>query len=243
MYHDIYKTPRETKYDHFYVLESVFAQQLDALLGAGYKPIALKEAIAQSQNPSVNATKSFVVTFDDGYESFANFAASVLDDRKIPSTVFLVSNMIGTHNHWVEKEGFRPDSLMTWAQIEYLKYHHPRVDFQSHTANHVRLADIPLVEAVTELTESKARLEQKLGSPIDTICYPWGSVNDAVVNAASDAGYKYGVTTEFGRMRPNENPMLLPRIAMHHVPWFSLKFGPRWPNFWWRIKTRKDGRS
>jgi peptidoglycan/xylan/chitin deacetylase (PgdA/CDA1 family) len=243
MYHDIYKSSREPKYDHFYVLESVFAHQMDALIKDGYQPVTLKSAINSVQSHTPLPKKSFAVTFDDGYSSFFELAAPILESRHIPATVFLVSELVGTKNSWVEKDGFESDPLMTWQQIHELQRTSSLFDFQAHTANHVRLADISLETANLELMLCKENLEQKLGTHVDSICYPWGSVNDDVIKAASDLGYTSGLTTEFGRLTPYENLMRLPRIAMHHVPSFSLKFGPRWPNFWWRIKTRKDKRS
>jgi peptidoglycan/xylan/chitin deacetylase (PgdA/CDA1 family) len=243
MYHDIYKTPRSRQYDHFYVLQSIYAQQLDALIGAGYSPLSLRDLCEAVESNIPPKQKSFVVTFDDGYASFSLIAAPILATSSIPATVFLVSEKVGTKNDWVEKDGFQTDPLMSWQEIEDIKRSHPLIDFQAHTATHVRLADIPLSAAKDELRRCKETIEQRLHARVDTICYPWGSVNDQVVDLARELGYHCGVTTEFGRVRDGDNPMLLPRVAMHHVPAFSLKFGPRWPNFWWRIRTRKDSRS
>lgn len=242
MYHDLYRSARSSRYDHFYVLESVFAQQINALLNAGYAAVSLRDACTAVEKCAPLPQKSFAVTFDDGYAGFAEIAAPILSALDIPATVFLVSDKIGGRNDWVEREGFRTDPLMSWSQIEHIRAMSPQIDFQAHTATHVRLADIALGEAREELRRCCEAIEQRLGIAVDTICYPWGSVSDAVVGAASDLGYRYGVTTQFGRLRPGENLMLLPRIAIHHVPAFSLKFGPRWPNFWWRIRSRKDSR-
>ena len=50
------------------------------------------------------------------------------------------------------------------------------------------------------MTDSKDALEQKLQTPIRTLCYPYGSFNEAVMDMAGEAGYTQAVTTEFGRV-------------------------------------------
>ena len=116
------------------------------------------------------------------------------------------------------------------------------VDFQAHTRTHPKLAEIGPDDVRRELVESKDTLEQRLQAPITTLCYPYGSVSDAVVDLASEAGYTQAVTTEFGRVRAGDPALRLPRISVYHVPPVSLTYGIGPLNFRWRLESRKDTR-
>ena len=52
------------------------------------------------------------------------------------------------------------------------------------------------------------------GGNIDAFAYPYGDYNDSCVQAVKDAGFKCAVTTEYGRAKPGDNPLLLPRVRM-----------------------------
>ena len=116
------------------------------------------------------------------------------------------------------------------------------VAFEAHTATHPKLAGIGPGEARREMVESKDALEQRLQAPIRTLCYPYGSFNDAIMDIAGEAGYTQAVTTEFGRVRLSDNPLRLPRISIYHVPPVSLTYGIGPLNFRWRLQSRKDAR-
>lgn len=240
-YHDIYERPREPKYDHLYVTEKQFKLQITGLLRAGYNPVSFHTLLSAIDDACALPKNPFVVTFDDGYRSVLESAHSFLMERHVPYTVFLVSGRIGGVNDWVTEEGFDTSPLMSWSEIvEISKWE--GVSLQAHTVSHPHLADISPERTKEELRVCKNELEQHLQRSVDVICYPYGSVDEAVVDYARDVGYAAGVTTQFGRVRQSDDVMRLPRVSMHYVPPFSLKFGPRWPNFWWRIKSRKDTR-
>lgn len=55
----------------------------------------------------------------------------------------------------------------------------------SHSYNHVALTSIPLEQCREELRTGKQFLEDVIGAPVDTFCYPWGDYNAAVSRVAS----------------------------------------------------------
>jgi len=62
--------------------------------------------------------------------------------------------------------------------------------FGSHTMTHPSLVEISLPQLREELTESREILEKLLGVTIDDIALPYGSYNENVLQAASEAGYQ-----------------------------------------------------
>ncbi len=159
-----------------------------------------------------------------------------------PYTVFLVSERVGKTNDWVVPDGYEATPLLTWDEIKEMQAD-GGVSFEAHTATHPKLADITPADARREIVESKDALEQRLEAPIRTLCYPYGSVNDTVIDLAGEAGYVQAVTTEFGRVRQRDHPLRLPRISVYHVPPVSLTYGIGPLNFRWRLQSRKDNRT
>jgi len=241
MYHAVESAVRPPKYKHFYVLASEFAGQMRMLKRAGYSPITFGALAAARAGTGTLPPKPVLLTFDDGYANLFINVHPLLQELGFVYTVFLVSEKVGKTNDWVSRDGYDPTPLLTWAEIEEMQSG-GGVEFEAHTATHPHLADIPAAEARREMADSKDALEQRLHKPMTTLCYPYGSFNEGVMDMAGEVGYTQAVTTEFGRVRNTDHPLRLPRISVYHVPMFSLTYGFGPLNFRWRLETRKDAR-
>jgi peptidoglycan/xylan/chitin deacetylase (PgdA/CDA1 family) len=185
--------------------------------------------------------KPFLVTFDDGYCGVYDFAAPVLGAMNWPYTVFLVTDLIGKSNEWDAEKGIPPLGLMDWKRIEDLD-RNSLASFQPHTKTHIHLSKAIQNDARMQIFGSRDDIEQHLGKKAHVFCYPYGDQNEQTVQIVSDAGFELAVTTDFGRVREGDRGLKMPRVAVHHVPPVSLTYGLAGPNFWWRIKSRKDNR-
>lgn len=63
------------------------------------------------------------------------------------------------------------------------------ISFGSHTVNHPNLDQITEDQVEFELKESKLKIENILGSKINTIAFPDGAYNESVKNMSKEAGY------------------------------------------------------
>ena len=241
MYHAVEDTLRPPKYKHFYVLADEFAGQMRMLKRVGYQPISFEVLAAARAGAGTLPRRPVLLTFDDGYANLKTNVHPLLKELDFPYTVFLVSERVGKTNDWVIPDGYEATPLLTWAEIATMQGG-GGVSFEAHTATHPKLAEIGAADARRELADSKDALEQKLGTQIKTLCYPYGSVSEAVQDMAGEIGYTQAVTTEFGRVRPGDGPLRLPRISVYHVPPVSLTYGIGPLNFRWRLQSRKDAR-
>ncbi len=241
MYHAVEDAPRPPQYKHFYVTAGEFAGQMRLLKSSGYSPITFGTLAAARAGQSALPPKPVLLTFDDGYTNLKTNVHPLLRSLGFPYTVFLVSELVGKTNAWVAAEGYEPAPLLDWPDILAMQAE-GGVEFEGHTQTHPRLADLSEADVWREVTGSKTALEQKLGKPLTTLCYPYGSVSNRVAEIAAEAGYTQAVTTEFGRVRPSDNPLRLPRISVYHTPYLSLTYGIGPLNFRWRLETRKDTR-
>lgn len=143
--------------------------------------------------------KSVVLTFDDGAYSFLNLGVPLFEKYKVPVTSFLIGNIEG--------------------EKKVKKYASEYMTFQSHSYNMHRGGGnighggiFPVMnhdDAVADLQKSI-----EIGGNGDAFAYPYGDYNDSCVTAVKDAGFKCAVTTEYGRAKPGDDPLLLPRIRM-----------------------------
>ena len=241
MYHAVEDAPRPPRYKHFYVLAAEFAGQMRMLQRAGYTPVTFAALASARAGEGALPDKPVLLTFDDGYANLQANVHPLLHSLGFPYTVFLVSERVGKTNDWVTAEGYEATALLGWGDIARMQGE-GGVDFQAHTLTHPHLADLPVGAARREIAEGRDALEQRLGAPVTTLCYPYGSRSEAVEDMAGEVGFTQAVTTEFGRVRAGDPPLRLPRISVYHVPPVSLTYGIGPLNFRWRLESRKDMR-
>jgi len=182
-----------------YVTVDDFRAQMDYLFTNGYRTITMakaQELLASGQIPS----KTVVLTFDDGYASSYTKAWPIMKEHGFTGTIFVCSSFPG-----------RPDSL-TWEEIKSLQAE--GVEIGSHSQNHADLKQAGSSVLYAEIVSSKKILEEKLGVPIKSFCYPSGAYNENTPDVVKEAGYTSAVTVVFGQASPQNNIYLLPRVRV-----------------------------
>lgn len=104
--------------------------------------------------------------------------------------------------------------MMTWEQVRDLVKNGHIVG--SHTLTHPNMAYVDTSAATTELTESKRRIEENLGTPISHFSYPCPALSphwsQATRKMSEEAGYRTAVTTVGGLVKPDDDLLSLRRI-------------------------------
>jgi len=113
---------------------------------------------------------------------------------------------------WTDETLSHSPIFLDDKEIREMLYHH--IEFGSHTVNHVILPRSSEKVIISELVESKRRLEEITGQTIDMLSYPNGNVSDKVVQIAREIGYKIGCTTKRSPVGADADPLLLPRIEI-----------------------------
>lgn len=117
-----------------------------------------------------------------------------------------------------------PDHLMlTSAQVRGL--HAFGMQIGAHTASHPILARVDAQDSFREMQDSRDRLMQLVGQPVNLFAYPNGIPGTDFlprdVELARRAGFKAAVTTAWGSARPGCDPLQLPRFT----PWDRSRLG------------------
>ena len=159
----------------------LFAQQMALLHAEGANPISLATLAAALAGKRGLPPHPVVLTFDDGYVSFAAAAAPILQRYGFVGTDFVVSGFVG-----------RPGYLSA-AQVRAMDAEGMVIG--AHTVDHVALASVAPAVARAEIDGSKATLERLLGHPVLDFAYPYGSFDAAVVQMVRDAGFRDAAST------------------------------------------------
>ena len=158
---------------------------------------------------------AFALTFDDGFRSVREHALPLLERRRWPFTVFLVSDLIGREDVWTREAN--PDRIAypLLNKEEILDMQRRSVAFHSHTCSHPSLPDLDDERLAHELGHSRETLNELLQHPVDYLAYPFGHLDERVVAAARRAGYRGAFSTQPGFNRRNVDRFRIRRLDVY----------------------------
>jgi peptidoglycan/xylan/chitin deacetylase (PgdA/CDA1 family) len=189
-YHAVSKTwPTE-----FAVSPQALDSQLRHFLRRGYRPSTLSDAL--SGEPG---RKTLVVTFDDAFASVFERALPVTSALGVPATMFVPTAYVAGDGAmaWASLEqwagGEHEDELrcMSWDDLRALAA--SGWEIGSHTSTHPKLTSLADAELDAELEASKARCEEEIQRPCETLAYPFGDHDRRVMDHTRAAGYRAAV--------------------------------------------------
>ncbi len=170
--------------------EGVTFVPLAELAGGAGTGAAVAATLVASASPRV------ALTFDDGLRSVHAAVLPRLAARKLPFTVYVVTDWVGRDNRWPSQpSGIPRFELMGWSELAELQAAGAQIG--GHTANHVHCKGLSDAEAVRELVASKRALEQRLGQPVTHFAYPYGTFDPPAL-ARVRSTYESAVTTRLG---------------------------------------------
>jgi peptidoglycan/xylan/chitin deacetylase (PgdA/CDA1 family) len=216
MFHHVEPGPLDPPplHPHSYLTREDFAGFLDDLRAQGYHTLTLAATmqIPQGKPPR----RSVVLTFDDGCRCFRDHALPELQARGMTATLFVVSRELGSTNRWDRPAGApgeRIEDLLGVGDLRRLTA--AGIEIGSHGRHHCDLTFCSDEELREELQGSRSDLEALLDTPVRTFCYPYGSVDDRVREAARAAGYLAAVSIHAQPGARPRDPWALPRMIIN----------------------------
>ena len=234
---------RKTTILLFHDISAERAQWAFPWLKRNYNIIGLQDYIKAVRTGERLPKKSAIITFDDGHASNYDLLP-ILKELQIPITIFLCSDIIGTHRHFWFKhskniksnhehlkklsnaqrleamKSFGYEQTKEYEDVQALTHEQIKemsawVDFQSHTCFHPCLPQCDDETAQKELALSKQHLEQNYSFSINTISYPNGDYTERDIRLAKESGYICGITVDFGFNDLNPDMFRLKRISVN----------------------------
>ena len=175
------------------VTPAAFEAQMDYLARNGYHVLPLARVMSFLERGEPIPRRSVVVTIDDGYRSTYDVAFPILRKYGFPATVFLYSDFVGA-----------PDAL-TWPQMKEMETS-GLVTIQPHSKTHSNLTlrlpgetDAKYRERIrTEVDTPIRQIQDRLAVPSLSYAFPYGDVNETVVDLLKKQGVRVGVSVTPG---------------------------------------------
>lgn len=228
MYHQVGEFDSPTTHRATFCHVRRFKAQMAYLHRFGYKVMRLENALEGLFGERPLPRRAVVLTFDDGCQSFRDYAFPVLQEYGFPATVFLVSGLLGKNAKWLADEGRFAPRLMDRETIQELKTRD--IQFGSHTLSHPSLIRISPSQRSEEIVQSKVDLEELLDEKIKFFCYPNGDFDDDVVADVRNAGYTAALSCIRGSATPSDDMFVLPRKA--------ISYGDSLIGYFWKLHMK-----
>lgn len=188
-----------------------FEEQLNWLKENHYTVIPLKELVRYLQG-KINSLppKSVVITDDDGRKSVYTYMLPIVRKYNIPVTLFIYPIVISRASYALTWEQLKALQQTGYFDIEDHTYWHP--NFKQEKKHLSPSAYEKMV--YTQLVTSKKILENKLGTSITLLAWPFGIYDNYLENEAAKAGYSMAFSIKYRPANRNESAMAMPRYMI-----------------------------
>lgn len=188
-----------------------FEEQLKWIKDNGYTVIPLKDLVAYLQGKKSSLPeKSVVITADDGRKSVYQYMLPLVKKYDVPVTLFVYPSSISNASY-----------AMTWDQLRELQktglfdvqghtYWHPNFKQEKKrlgTAEYQKLVDAQLIK-------SKKVIDEKLGTDINLLAWPYGIYDEYLEHEANKDGYVMAFSIDGRLANKSENMMSQPRYMI-----------------------------
>lgn len=196
------------------IAPATFRRQMEWLATSPLQVLSLTALLRPTTN-ALPARDAVAITFDDGFENFAQYAAPVLRDLALPATLFIVSGRAGRDNRWLDVVDSAVPTLplLDWASLARIKA--DGISIGAHTRRHPRLSGCSLDELEEEMVGANDDIRHALGEAPTTFAYPYGDVSDEACRMAARV-YGVACTTELRVVGPGNVRERTPRLDMYY---------------------------
>lgn len=205
MYHDISNQFR----DPYTTTPSLFAAQMEWLYADGYRAVSIAEALKTRRAPD---DKIVVITFDDGYATFIDYAYPILEGYGFRATIAVIGASVGST---LNLEGKRP--MLGWDEYRFLA-RSGVVDVACHTYNlhsFLKVQGVGEAELAADLLQFQVAMEKELGHRSELLAWPYGFYRKEWIPVAQRAGFRYLFTSNEGLLGGSGESTEIPRLAIN----------------------------
>jgi len=181
--------------------------QLEGLLSRGFEAWSLNKVLASWQASTPIPSKVFVVTFDDGYENNLLHAVPILNELRIPATIFLATAYLDSSrpfpfDNWSFAGSDRAPAA-SWRPLTTAQCHtlmeNELIELAAHTHTHDAFAG-RTAEFQADMENSLELLDKRFGIQSPTFSFPFGLTTPELIAAARESGVTCALSTRAERV-------------------------------------------
>lgn len=195
----------------FRLAPAAFASQMAWLRANGFHAIGSEQLEGFIANRQPFPGRPVVITFDDGFQNFADHAWPILRANDLTAEVFLVTDLVGETAGWDADSG-PPAPLMGAGTVRRLAAE--GAFFGSHMATHRAIDGLSSADLAAELLRSRMFIERWTGRPTTAFAAPFSVTDQRLGRLARECGYRVGFGRKHGPADLDSNPIDLPRIEI-----------------------------
>jgi peptidoglycan/xylan/chitin deacetylase (PgdA/CDA1 family) len=184
------------------------------LMQANYHVVTLGDMNDLLKSGQAPRRRTVAITFDDCYADNLH-AARLLHEHGLPATFFVPTQYVETHLRFPWDQHLPSMPNLTWNDIRHIaSLGH---DIGSHTVSHADLAKLDDADALKELVDSRAVLEEQLARPVKWFAFPFGSQANfrrEQKDLVARAGFEGSVSAIGGTVEMNMLGQVWPREAV-----------------------------
>lgn len=189
MYHSI-SPSTEPDPDHLRVHPDVLDRQLRHLRRRGLRGVSAEQWLRAVDEGT--ASGLVVLTFDDGYRDFVEYAMPVLASHGMTASVYVVAGKLGGTSDWVSGDFRAPLMKADDVRAAAAAGH----EVGSHTSTHARLSELSAAAVGHEVADCQRILQDILQRPVDGFAYPYGAFSQDAIDAVQRTGHAYALATD-----------------------------------------------
>ncbi|RUW59656.1 trifunctional glycosyltransferase/class I SAM-dependent methyltransferase/polysaccharide deacetylase [Mesorhizobium sp. M7A.F.Ca.US.008.03.1.1] len=195
----------------FRLTPAAFGSQMAWLRANGFHAITSEHLEWSIANCQPFAGRPVLITFDDGFQNFADRAWPTLRANDLTAEVFLVTDLVGESAQWDAENG-PPTQLMDAGTVRRLAAE--GAFFGSHLATHRAIDGLSSSDLAAELLRSRMFIERWTGRPTSAFAAPFSVTDRRLGRLAKESGYRIGFGSRHGPADLNCDPIDLPRIEI-----------------------------
>lgn len=209
MYHQVTPADHPSFNRHLSVTLERFEEQVSYLKDHGFTFITIADLMDHEKLDFSNR-RYIVLSFDDIFDTFYQFAFSVLKKYGIPATTFLIGNSFNGEKY----ENLSPAGLTPLTRDQLQEMADYGIEIGSHAMSHRELTELTDEEARRELLDSFNLVQPFSKTGKVNFCYPRGSHGPKHFGMIQDAGYSSAVITARGNHHDLSHPFKLKRVKV-----------------------------
>ncbi len=205
LYHNI----SNLVYDDGTVSPAVFSAQMEWLYANGYRTLSANEVEGFVKD---GAGQAVMITFDDGYASFMDYAFPLLNEYGFKATINIIGRVIDSHVLLDNQE-----AALSWDECRFLMSS-GLVDlgcrsYALHLPGGVLSVSYPAIEK--DLMQFQERYLKELGRRCTIIAWPSGIYDTKCIEIARKAGFVYFLTSNEGYIGRRSAVSEIPRLNIN----------------------------
>jgi peptidoglycan/xylan/chitin deacetylase (PgdA/CDA1 family) len=157
---------------------------MDEVVASGRQPLTVSQYVDGLAGRGALPPRPVVITVDDGFADFADYALGALTERNLPSTLYVTTGALSDRKH----EAILPSARML-ASTDLAGLEAAGVEIGAHAHTHRQLDLLRRRVVADEVVRSGSILADAMGHRIRSFAYPHGYWNSGVRRLIGEAGF------------------------------------------------------